>query len=85
MGNSKMLPKFRLTLYLKRFMLTFLYLVTGIVQKLNRRQIENRIPFQYVVPCQPINNYYPPIPFCKSRAEVRSSISFFISFNCPSK
>ena len=85
MGNCKMLPKFRLTFYLKGFMLTFLHLVTRIIQELNRWQFKNRIPFQHVVSCKPVNNYDPPVAFCKSRAEVRSSISFVNSFKCLSK
>lgn len=85
MGNCKMLPKFTLPFYLKRFMLAFLNLVTRIIQELDRWQFKNRIPFQHVVSCEPINYNDPTVSFCKSRAEVRSSISFVNSFKCLSK
>jgi hypothetical protein len=76
MGKSKKLP-IRSTLYFKRFMLTFFYLVTCIVQELNRRKFKYIIPFENVAIRQPINYDNPPVTFGESCSEVRTSISAF--------
>jgi hypothetical protein len=76
MGNPKKLP-IRSALYFKGFMLAFLYLVTRIIQELNRWKFKYFIPFQYVATRQPINYNDPPVTLGESCAEVRPSISAF--------
>lgn len=76
MGNPKKLP-IRSALYFKGFMLTFLNLVTCIVQELHRRKFKDLIPFQNVAIRQPINHNDPPVTLGESCSNVRASISAF--------